>query len=225
MSNKNIMPSDYEDIIYRWTYLALKGVARYIPSSIHPNKISFAAFLSAMTACAFMYFDSSPTGCLYWVIFNLMWYVLDTLDGLHARLSGQTSEFGGFLDHFLDNVFFVFMFTVFTMRFDLLHPLYIFIILMRFTASTVVFLVQHHTRTMYLTKFSGGGEMLLMTAAVLLSYFYPAFDLTQYISVSGLYLEQGVFMKLTLLIYMVGIPINMALMYRFAFRQCKASIN
>ena len=45
---------------------------------------------------------------------NFIWYILDALDGLHARLSHQTSEFGAFLDHFLDNLFFVVMFTVFT---------------------------------------------------------------------------------------------------------------
>lgn len=221
------MPDDeYNDVIYRYTYYALQGVAPRIPASIHPNQLTWTAFFFSMTSCVFLYFIHTPVAYLCWVFFNLLWYIFDALDGMHARISGQKSEFGGFLDHFLDNVYFIFMFSVFVVKFNLLFPLYIFIILCRFTICTVVFLVQNHTGKMYLTKFSGGGELLLMTAVMILSYCSPHFNLLHHINdptllsiATWLHLDSGVFMKITLLLYILGIVPNSIQQYRFARRE------
>src|SRR3990167_7235244 len=166
------MPEDYKDIIYRLTYFLLGKVAHYIPRSVSPNQITIVAFVSAMIACALLYFISSPMAYLYWAIFNFIWYVLDALDGIHARLTRQTSEYGAFLDHVLDNIFFLIMFTVFTIKFDLSHPLYVLALMTRITAAVMVFIVQVHTGKLYLSKLSGGLELLLMTTVMLLFYFF-----------------------------------------------------
>lgn len=219
MSNKKAMiPESYKDYIYRLTYHLLAFIAPYIPRSIAPNQITVASFISALIACLFLYFVRSPAGYLFWAIFNFIWYILDALDGAHARLTGQSSEFGGFLDHFLDNVYFIFMFTVFVIRFDLLHPLYIFILLLRMSASTTVFLVQVHTGRLHLGRLSGGFELFLMTTVMILSYCFPYFNLSHYTNnptifylIDLLNLHQGVFMKFILFIYAIGVPINFIL--------------
>lgn len=217
-----VMPEDYEDLIYRVTYFFLGKVAHWIPRRVSPNQITVAAFVSALIGCLLLYVVPGPAGYLWWVAFNLLWYVLDALDGIHARLTGQCSELGGFLDHFFDTIYFIFMFAVFAVRFDLFAPLYIFILLLRTTAATSVFLVQVHTGRLVLGKFSGGFELLLMSSVMVLSYLYPHLDLTTAVSqpwlqtlAGALSLESGVFMKLTLLIYLVGVPINFVLQYRF----------
>jgi phosphatidylglycerophosphate synthase len=221
------MPDDeYNDVIYRYTYYALQGIAPRIPKSIHPNQITWTAFLCSSLSCILLYWVQTPAAYLWWVLFNSLWYIFDALDGMHARISGQKSEFGGFLDHFLDNVFFTIMFTVFVMKFDLMYPFYIFIILFRFTMCTVVFLVQNHTGKMYLTKFSGGGELLFMTTVMILSYCFPYFNLLPYIHnptllsiATWLHLDNGVFMKLILVCYIFGMTPNMVQQYRFARKE------
>lgn len=217
---------EYNDIIYRYTYYALQGIAPRIPKSIRPNQITWAAFFCSMLSCVFLYFIHTPVAYLYWILFNTLWYIFDALDGMHARISKQSSEFGGFLDHFLDNVFFTVMFTVFTVKFDLLHPLYIFIMLCRFTLCTVVFLVQNHTGKMFLSRFSGGGELLFLTTVMILSYLYPHFNLLTHIHnpqllqvASWLSLDSGVFMKVVLLFYLVGFVPQYWLQYRFAQKE------
>lgn len=220
------MPTDeYNDIVYRYTYYALQGIAPKIPRSIHPNQISFFAFLCSLASCACLYFISTPAAYLYWVLFNTLWYIFDALDGMHARISQQTSEFGGFLDHFFDVIFFMFMFTIFVIKFNLLHTFYIFIILMRFTVCTIVFLVQNHTGKMYLSKFSGGLELLLMTAVMVFSYCFPHLNLVAMTSNPVLHkillwlsLDSGVFMKLVLLFYFVGVIPAIIQQYLFAKR-------
>jgi phosphatidylglycerophosphate synthase len=180
------------------------------------------AFFSALIACFLLYFCKTPAAYFYWAIFNFIWYLLDALDGIHARRTQQTSEYGAFLDHMLDNVYFIFMFAVFVVKFHLLYPLYVFIIILRITAATTVFIAQVHTGKLYLSKFSGGLELFLMTSVMLLSYFYPNLNLTTMLqnpilvkAMLFLALDQGVFMKIALLVYLVGVPLAMLITARF----------
>ncbi len=223
MANSNtIIPDDYNDVIYRMTYPLLWKLVPYIPRGITPNQLTVAAFLSTLIAALLLYFVTSPVAYLYWALFNLLWYVLDSLDGMHARNTSQTSEYGAFLDHALDNISFVFMFTVFVIKFDLLHSLYIFIILLRFTAAVMVFTVQCHAKRLYLSKFSGGAEFVMMTMVMVLTYLFPHFNLATYTTnplllniINLLNLQQGIFMKLVLLIYLFGVPSTFYLQFRF----------
>ena len=222
MPTNNLVPSDCNDYLYRATYFLLKPFVPFIPCSISPNTITLCAFLSAMVGTALLMIIPTPAAYLYWVLFNFIWFILDALDGLHARYTHQTSEYGAFLDHALDNIYFIFMFTVFAYRFDLLHMLYVYIIALRITASLMVYLVHSHTRHYILGRFTGGLEFLLMNAAMILSYYYPYINPTHLTqnhfllqAIHFLDLQHGLFMKLALLVYFVGVPINVFLQFRF----------
>lgn len=219
---KALTPADYHDYIYRLSYYLLAPIVPYIPQKIKPNQITVLAFISAMIGTALLVFVKSPMAYLYWVIFNFGWFILDALDGMHARYSKQSSEYGAFLDHALDDIYFIFMLTAFVIKFDLAHVLYIYILMLRITAAVFVFLVQCHTGKLHLSRFSGGFDFLLLTTAVLLTYFFPTLNLSQYTSnsialywIHALDLYDGVFMKLILLVYFIGVPINVVLQFRF----------
>ncbi len=226
MANEGvIMPDDYKDYIYRLTYFLLGKIAHCIPKSISPNQITFAAFSCSMIACFFLVVVPDPSAFILWTVFNLLWYLLDALDGIHARLTHQTSEYGAYLDHFLDTGYFIFMLTAFAMRFQLFQPLYIFILLLRSTAATSVFLVQIHTGRLLLGRFSGGLELLLFSNCMILSYYFPHFDLSQHTSnphllywIHALGLTSGVFMKVTLWLYIFGVPMTFWQQARFVKR-------
>ena len=233
-TKQKMIPTDYQDYLYRFTYFLLSYVAHYVPKSITPNQITLTAFGFAMLGNGLLYFIHTPQAYLYWVGCNLIWFLLDALDGMHARLSNQTSEYGAFLDHAMDNVYFLFMLTVFALKFDLTHILYVYIIILRVTAAVTVFTAQCHTKKLYLAKFSGGLEFVLLSLAMILSYLFPNGDLTHWVHhpllqqvIILLDLQQGVFMKLALLIYFIGAPIAILQQFRFVHtvlkKECKPS--
>ena len=107
-TNNVVIPEDYKDLVYRLTYFFLGKIAHLVPRSIKPNQITMLSFTSALIGTALLYFVQTPAAYLYWILFNFIWYLLDAMDGIHARLTQQTSEFGAFLDHALDNIYFIF---------------------------------------------------------------------------------------------------------------------
>ena len=229
--NQNtIVPSNYNDYIYKLTYQFLAPLVPYIPRKITPNQITIAGFFCALIGTGLLYFISTPIAYIDWVIFNLLWFFLDALDGMHARSSNQGSEYGAFLDHTLDNIYFIFMLTVFAAKFDLLHLLYLYIIILRVTASAVVFIVQAHTKKVYLSRVSGGFETLLFSIAMILSYCYPTMNpamlttdpfLLKWIFL--LDLQKGFFLKCALFPYFIGIPITFFLQFRFVKKELMQS--
>lgn len=231
MNTKNhIIPSDYHDYLYRFTYYLLSFVAPYIPRAVSPNQITMLAFFFAMLGNGFLFFIHTPAAYLYWVLFNLIWFLLDALDGMHARLSEQSSEYGAFLDHAMDNIYFLFMLTVFAAKFDLTHILYVYIIILRVTAALMVFTVQCHTKRLYLGKFSGGLEFLLFSSAMVLSYCFPHMNPMNWTNntvaqhaISLLHMQQGVFMKIALLFYFIGVPFAIFQQFRFVKNVCDAA--
>lgn len=221
-SNKVVIPDDYKDVIYRFAYFFIAKLAPYIPKSVKPNQLTLTAFISALIGTFLLWWVDTPLAYIYWMIFNFIWFVFDALDGIHARFTGQTSEFGAFLDHALDNIYFIFMFTAFVVKFDLAHTLYLYIIFLRFTAATIVFVMQSHTNRLWLTKVSGGTEFLLFMLVMALSYAFPNFNpatlttnptLLHWINL--LSLQQGCFMKVVLWIYFIAVPIVFIMQFKF----------
>ncbi len=212
-ASNNVIPEDYEDWLYRITYAGLGKIGPYIPNRIKPNTITLFSFISAMIACALLYFVQTPMAFMYWIIFNFAWYIFDALDGIHARLSIQTSEFGAFLDHFYDNVYFMVMFTVFVLKFGLYNPIYIYCIFARLTVATIVFIMQNHTGKHYISSNSAGLEFVQFNVAMFLTFLFPAFNPATYVSnlmmlkvIHAFSFEHYMFIKLTLLTYGIAVP-------------------
>jgi phosphatidylglycerophosphate synthase len=78
--------------------LALKKIAAYIPSSVSPNTITLLNFILINILCISTIYKNpaifSGSLFLYWII--------DTLDGIHAKNTNQITKFGGILDQCID---------------------------------------------------------------------------------------------------------------------------
>lgn len=80
---------------------------RLIPASVTPNQITMANhacnWLLLLLSCNAV---GSDTASLYALVsaaaVNFLCMMLDCLDGMHARRTGQTSKLGELLDHYLD---------------------------------------------------------------------------------------------------------------------------
>ncbi len=227
-TKKLVIPDDYKDLVYRGMYYLLSYLAPLIPKSVKPNQITIVAFIFGLIGTALLYYVQTPAAYLYWILFNFLWFAFDALDGIHARLTHQTSEYGGFLDHALDNIYFVPMLLVFAIKFDLFYPFYLYVILARLTAAVMVFTVQCHTKRLYLSSLSGGLELPLFSVAMLFSYFYPHFNPALHTTnsfllrvIDLLHLQSGMFMKLALIPHAIAIPITIFIQFRFVQKELK----
>lgn len=99
-------PLVYDFLIRPYCTLLQKA----IPKTVAPNTITWVGFV-AMAASFFatMYSDPLLTGPCRWLSFlnavsTLVYITTDSLDGIHARATGQCSPLGKILDHFVDSI-------------------------------------------------------------------------------------------------------------------------
>ena len=78
----------------------LVPLARAIGAAVHPNLVSVAAFLFGAAAVTALLLGYQWTALTAWLIGR----VVDGLDGAVARYADRRSDFGGYLDFFLDVV-------------------------------------------------------------------------------------------------------------------------
>ena len=79
----------------------LTEIAAFVPSCIHPNMITLIGGVFAVLAykCLVEHQLHLCGICI------LVYVFMDDLDGIHARRSKQTSQFGAILDHCVDGVY------------------------------------------------------------------------------------------------------------------------
>jgi phosphatidylglycerophosphate synthase len=64
----------------------------------NPNSITIIGFLFSMLGCWFLYNHK----IYYFIVFHILAYICDCLDGYMARKYNETSKFGDLLDHTTD---------------------------------------------------------------------------------------------------------------------------
>lgn len=78
---------------------------QFFPSYVHPNLISLAGFLFILYGYILtVRFVSNPLLVLAVVLLTMGYANLDSLDGKHARRTGNSSPIGELFDHALDNI-------------------------------------------------------------------------------------------------------------------------
>ena len=102
---------------------------------------------------------------------------------------------------------------------------YIYTLCLRNAAALMVFIVQCHTKRILLSRFSGGTELILLSAGMYLTYLFPHFNPALYTSnsiclhlIDFFSLQHYLFIKITFLTYAIGIPITIWLQFRFVAR-------
>lgn len=75
------------------------------PSYVHPNFITLFGGIMCGGAILAFHLEHRKLACVLFTLYHMM----DNMDGKHARRTGQTSDFGGFLDHTVDGTVGVYM--------------------------------------------------------------------------------------------------------------------
>lgn len=76
----------------------------YIPQRITPNMITYTGFFLTIISAFFVFLavNGHRWAFLLASVSVFLYMACDNLDGIHARRTGQTSQLGEFLDHWLD---------------------------------------------------------------------------------------------------------------------------
>ena len=78
--------------------MLVNPLARYVPSSVHPNHITAVSFACGLLCCLFASLDIRSLSLVAWFLNRF----LDCLDGAVARHRNIASPLGGFLDLLAD---------------------------------------------------------------------------------------------------------------------------
>lgn len=154
-----------------WNYFV-----QIFPNTMAPNVITLLGLVFILTnlVCVFYYDpylnESCPAWCYFFYAFGLFMYqTFDGCDGCHARNTGQSGPLGELFDHSIDAINTTLGAIIFS---SVLKFGYGKLFLLTQFASVTNFYMstweEYHTHTLFLSKFSGPVEGILMICGVYL---------------------------------------------------------
>lgn len=224
-SQKSISSSN-EDYIDHVTYGAYAKLAVYIPKRITPNQLTWMNFTCAMIGCWGLVLVEAdwilPISALFLYLFTFF----DALDGIHARLSGQLSKFGHFLDHFLDGFSWLCLYFGVIMHFSLDAPIFLFLFMLRMLMQSFAYLTESVTGHLHLPRIGPTCEVFGYCVGFVIAFFYPGSFTFPFVAdvpfardlLADLDLLDLTVTKVVVLGYIVGLPPAILNFYRQAYQ-------
>ena len=197
-------------------YPAYTALARRIPSGVTPNQITTLAGICGVLACASLLLVRTRSGLLVAALLLYLYTALDSLDGIHARATGQSSKLGYFYDHLLDSLVVVLLLFAVGVRFSMLTPFFVLLFLMRVMLNAVGFLTREVTGELHLPALGPVFETICYCAAFLTLSVWPhsyevALPDSTPPGVRGFLTRNGLLewdvLKVLCLLYFAGIPL------------------
>lgn len=160
------------EILDNFFYPYFHKIVKYIPAWITPNQLTIIGFMGGLLSCFSLLFVTAKFGLILACLFLIFQYVFDSLDGLHARNTSQSSRFGAFYDHFFDIIFSNFLLFAIGVRFDMISPLFFFLFLTNSAFYSAVFLSYATTGVLYIPPLGGVFQILLIIVTLMITYFW-----------------------------------------------------
>ncbi len=191
------------DITDQLVYPLLSRLVARIPRSVHPNTLTLAATGAGLVAAAVLALSAQSYSLLICAGLLVVWILLDSCDGIHARNTGQCSEFGGFLDHFGDALGFFALQAAIVYKFDLHEPLVFGAMLFRQALGCWTYIIRIYSGHLFITRLGWSFEIYMYAALMVGLYCFPDFRL-QFAAFPKLDLLGTV-----LLLYYVAVPFTL----------------
>lgn len=173
VDEKSSPSSSNRDITDKLLYPVLYKLVVFIPRSVHPNAITLAGLLCAFMAAAVLGLSSSPASLLLCAALLVMWIILDSFDGIHARNTGQSSNLGGFLDHFGDAAGMFLLQAAIVFRFNITEPVVFCALLFRQALAAWTYIIQVHAGRLYIPSLGWSFEIYAYAALMVATFFFP----------------------------------------------------
>jgi len=173
-SDQSKPSSGNNDIIDAYLYpLMVPLVKRFVPPWVTPNAITTVAFVFCLLAAGSLFFISQPIALVLSGSFILLWNIVDSCDGIQARLTNQKSKFGAFFDPYVDIVgeFFIFMGILY--YFDVRNYWYISALMGRFAYKTALAFYMISLTQHFVTLIGQSTANCVLAFILLWQYFFP----------------------------------------------------
>lgn len=152
----------------------LYGVlARFVPAWVSPNALTLLGLGCAAAMLVVMLAWSSPQACLVGALLVLGYEVFDSLDGKHARNTGQSSRFGAYLDTAVDGLAAGLIYTGVVGHFQLFTPIFLLAIGVRMAKACFVYASAAETRLRINPEIGTTVENLLVATLLLWQWASP----------------------------------------------------
>ncbi|MFS8049590.1 CDP-alcohol phosphatidyltransferase family protein [Rhizobium sp. BR 314] len=165
------------DITDRLIYPLLSKFVAHIPRSVHPNILTLAAICIGFAAAVTLALSTQPYSLLICAALLVLWILLDSCDGIHARNTEQCSEFGGFLDHFGDALGFFILQAAIIYRFELHEALVFGAMLLRQALACWTYVIRIYAGQLFITRLGWSFEIYAYAALMVAIFCFPGFSL------------------------------------------------
>jgi len=157
-------------------------IVEKIPSSITPNSITVCGAIFVFISGFFVWFavQGHPWAYLGTALFIFLYMTCDNIDGIHARRTGQSSQLGEFLDHWLDALAMVVinMGIIFSLE---INDCFLLMVAISVTLSFFATIWEHyHTGVFYSGRLGTNEGLLLIICLYLFLFFVPKAHWVQY---------------------------------------------
>jgi phosphatidylglycerophosphate synthase len=169
MENKSLVHQGNLDIVDKFSYPVIFKLVRHLPKSLTPNQITTVGFGFCLLGAVTLGYGNSSSSFVCAGIFLFLHWLCDAMDGLHARNTQQTSQFGAFLDHFYDMGAALAICFALLIRFQVMTPLFVFIVMMRIAVQGGVYLVHGFTQVFDLPRIGPSVESWIIVIALIYS--------------------------------------------------------
>jgi phosphatidylglycerophosphate synthase len=204
------------DIVDVLLYPCYTSLARRIPRAVTPNQITTFSAICGIAACGCVLLLEARWGLFLAAALLYLYTALDSLDGIHARATGQASTLGYFYDHLVDSVVLALLLFSVSVRFSLLTPFFALLFLLRVMLNAVGFLAAKITGEVHLPAMGPVFESICYCVAFLTLSLWPhsfALPLPDATApwLRGFLVKNGLaewdVLKLFCLLYLAGIPL------------------
>jgi len=206
--------NDSRDLAFEALKPAYEWVARRVPGAITPNQLTLSGFGCAILAAVILLAWRANTACFVAGCLLFLYEMFDALDGMHARNTGQSSPFGGYLDAAVDAAQAGLIFSVLVVRYELYAPIYIFALSFRMVLACLIHAYTVESRVRVNPEFGSTAENYMIVGTLFAVGLFPgSLDLLSMIGRDGPLAEFLIGQKLAdINIVQAGFLIGLAIM-------------
>ncbi|MCG8333052.1 MAG: CDP-alcohol phosphatidyltransferase family protein [Proteobacteria bacterium] len=167
------MKESNNDMIDVFLYPHYKKLVRFIPGKATPNQLTATGFLFGIAAALSLIVIPGNTRYLVCSLFLYLWSLFDSLDGIYARSKGHTTEFGAFLDHFLDAIVVLCLYSAILYAFDIQQIAFILALAFRLLMSVTTYILSSYIGVLHIPRIGPTCEQFLFIFFLIISYVFP----------------------------------------------------
>jgi phosphatidylglycerophosphate synthase len=173
MSTPTSLSYENRDVAYALVAPAYDVLARFVPRAVTPNQLTLAGLACTIVAAIALNVVHAPWICAVAAALVLGYEIFDSLDGKHARNTGQSSRFGAYLDTAIDGLAAGLLYTGLVGHFGLTSAIFLFAIAIRMGKACLVYASAAETGLRLNPEIGTTVENLAMVAVLLLSAAWP----------------------------------------------------